>query len=86
MLPDLIETGLEPEFVITEIAQTEPVGEGPAVRVYFACQRHGAPVLQCTLVGSPADLIRMATEILAIAAGIADVLALRACLEAAKAH
>lgn len=85
-MADLIETGLEPEFHITEIAQTEPVGDGPAVRVYFACQRHGLPVLQCTLIGAPADLIRMANEILAIAAGLADAIALRACLEAAKPH
>ncbi len=85
-MSDLIENGLEPEFHVTEIALTEAVGDGPMVRVYFACQKHGSPALQFTMIGAPPDLIRMASQILEIAAGVADALALQSCLETAKTH
>ena len=63
---DLIETGLEPEFFITDIVRTEPAGNGSTMRLYVACLRHGHPVVQFTVVAAIADITKMAQQILEI--------------------
>ncbi len=83
---DLIETGSEFEYLVPVIFETESVGVGQMVRVFCASPKHGLPALQFTMIGTPQDLMTMATQILEIAAGIADALVVRSCLDTAKTH
>lgn len=83
-MPDLIANGMEPEYFITDIVRTEPVGGGDDVRVYFACQKQGQQVVQMSVVGSATDLLRMAQRLSSIVATITDALVVGALLP--KAH
>lgn len=58
-MPDLIETGLEPEFVVSELAWAESINGGSAVRLCFAHKKHGHLVAQYTAVMSIVDLVTM---------------------------
>ena len=67
-MPDLIETGLEPEFFVTDIVRSEAAGNGGTMRLYVACRKHGHPVVQFTVVGSLDDFAKMAAQVLRLAA------------------
>ena len=61
-MTEVIETGLEPEFHITDLAWWEPVAGGAAVRMCFAGKRHGRLVAQYLVVISLEDLERIRGE------------------------
>lgn len=63
----LIESGLEPEFVITDIVRAEPASDGNLMRLYLATKKHNAMVVQFTVVGSPADFAKMAEQVMEMA-------------------
>lgn len=58
-MPDLIETGLEPEYTVTNIAWWESTHGGAAVRLCFASRRHGQLIAQYTSVVAISDLVKM---------------------------
>lgn len=61
-MTELIETGMEPEFNITDLVWWEPVAGGAAVRMCFANKRHGILVSQYTCVVSLPDLERIRSD------------------------
>lgn len=69
MVADVIETGLEPQFFLDTVAKAEPAGSG-AVRVYFACHKHGIAVVQFSVVASATDFVRMAKQVLELAGSL----------------
>lgn len=66
-MPEVIESGLEPEFFITDIVRCERAADG-AMRVFVACSRKGCLVMQFTVVGSVLDFSKMAQQVLDLAA------------------
>ncbi len=68
-MSDLIETGGEPEFYISDIVRTEVAGGGASLRLYLACEKHGHVILQFTVVASVADFAKMAKQVLNVAGG-----------------
>ncbi len=68
-MAELIETGAEPEFFITDIVRTEVTGGGAALRLFVACEKQGRTVLQLTVVASLSDFAKMAKQVLDIAGG-----------------
>jgi len=63
----LVESGLEAEYLITDIVRAEPVGDG-MMRVYLASRKHRTLILQFTVVASLQDFARMAKQVLEMAA------------------
>lgn len=77
-MANVIETGLEPEFFVTDIVKCERAADG-TMRVYAACSRGGRMVMQFTVVGSLLDFSKMAQQVLNMASDeralvMADVL------------
>lgn len=63
----LIENGLEPEYLVTDIVRAEPVSGG-MIRLYMACRKHRGVALQFTVVASAPDMLRMGQQVQAMAA------------------
>lgn len=61
-MAELIETGLEPEFNISDLAWIEPMRGGTAIRLCFASRRHGQLVAQYTVVVAVRDWVKIRSE------------------------
>lgn len=83
-MAELVETGMEPEFVITDIVRSEPVGS--YMRLYLACQKHGRTVVQFTVLASADDFTKMAKQVVTLAASQANGLSWGDLMDEAPAH
>lgn len=63
----IVETGLEPEYLITDIVRAEPVGGG-MMRLYLATKKQNTLAVQFTVVGALGDFFRMAKQVQDMAA------------------
>jgi len=73
-MADLFETGLEPEFVVSELAWAEPTASGTSLRMCFADRVHGKLVAKYVAVVEVRDLARM-LKVCAVALSDVDAFA-----------
>lgn len=66
-MPNLQQTGCEPEYFVTTLARIEAVA-GNAVRLYLASQREGGQRLEYTAIIPASAMVVMAHMLLAAAA------------------
>jgi hypothetical protein len=58
-MAELIETGQEPEFIVSELAWAEPTTNGTALRMCFADRVHGKLIAKYVAVVELRDLAKM---------------------------
>jgi hypothetical protein len=66
----LVENGLEPEYLITDIVRAEPVSGGMMrlYLLYLAVRKHKTLVLQFTVIASVQDFATMSKQVMQMAA------------------
>lgn len=84
-MSDLIETGAEPEYNVSDLAWAELVHDKQALRMCFANRRHGMLVAQYTAVVAIKDLVTMIKTAGEVVADQGGLLAFASEMDA-KAH